>query len=234
MHAMRFWHRRLLAHPIYERCVRFVHLRCPTTPPTDSAEAAHAWMASCDRWWNALSAFVSHTSSPYTLPADKTWNPYSFSKPVVYTRSPPVRRENAGERVALAVSSAKRSLPPPLSYHMVIAEYRLIASEADALRSYVVCLTMWWRRACQWAAVSNREYAWISPPPTTGANAADWAALCELWRRSTVALLREEEYRTKAAELEALTAAFKLQQRIELSFTSIDTTPPSQLNQLLH
>ncbi|KPI90825.1 hypothetical protein ABL78_0058 [Leptomonas seymouri] len=234
LEAVHFWYRRLLGHPIYERCVRFVSFECPAPPTTDNKAKVLAWAKACEYWWDALSSFVRCTSLLYKLPSDKAWNPYSFSQPITYARGQPAHRDIIAENAAPTVSSTKFFIPPPPSSSVVLAEYRLIADEADAQRSYVACLTVWWRKACQWAAVSNRKYAWLNPPPTTGSNAEDWALRCEQWRTFTASQLREEERRAKAAELEAMMATYQLQQmRLSESTTSSNTTFSSQLNQPL-
>lgn len=229
--AVRFWHRRLLAHPTYARCVRLLHRECPAPPTDDNPASAQAWMTACDAWWDALSAFVSHTSSTYKLPTEQSWNPYSLSQSVTYTKVPTVvtvRRAEQPEAVQLTASSARYFLPPPPAYHMVVGEYRRIACEVDAVQAYVECLTQWWRKACQWAAAANREHAWVNPPPTTGATAEDWATQCELWRSTTATHLREEERRAKATELEAMMLAYQMQQYMDSSCGSSSTTYPSQ------
>lgn len=221
--AMFFWHRHLVAHPTYERCVRFVRADCPLPPTTtENAAVLQAWMAACDRWWTALAAVVGRTSSSYKLPADQVWNPYSLSQSVTLTRQATRPRSVCSDAV-LSVSSAKYFLPPPPAYAMVMAEYRLIVSEADAVRSYVACLALWWRKACQWAAGCNRQYAWVNPPPTTGDSAEDWATQCEQWRSFTAAQMREEERRAKAAELEMMMVNFQLQQQQQQSMSSSAT-----------
>jgi hypothetical protein len=233
--AMRFWHRRLLSHPIYERCVRLLRDECPAPPANNSStEVQQAWMGACDQWWNALAEFVKRTSSTYKLPGDMMWNPYSFTNSIKYIRSqPPLRLESGSGDVSQTITSARYFLPPPPAYHVVVAEYQRLVSDEEAVRAYVACLTSWWRRACEWAAAANREHPWVNPPPTTGANAEAWEEECGLWRSYTEEQLRDEEHRNKTTELQRMMAAFQMQQQqTESSLMPSTNTFPSQINYL--
>lgn len=196
---MRFWHARLLSHPLYLTCSRLVGYRCPAPSDSPVEENGGQWAAACVRWWSELSAAMAQRDMLEMTPT-RSWNPYNLRNNVVFHQ--PRNRDGSRRVEPLANTDAARfPVPPPPSGDLFFTLYTPTVGYTACEQMFIDALARWWHSACEWAAAASVARRWVCPPPTTEATAAAWGDVLSLWWTNTSIEMRmEEEKRKREAE----------------------------------